>query len=434
MTFGQNTATPYSSYGIGERGGIDNAVFSGLGNNTVNMIAPEILNHYNPASYSYLKHQFPLFSAGFSTKFSTFTSGDVSQKNNKTTLNELALGMSFAKRFGFAFGLTPYTKRGYSISEKFAVGTDSVRHDYIGTGDINRFFGGFSVQILKFDSLTWSVGVNLSSLFGTVQNERRAYLINTVSTAGGIDDKTTRLSTFHYEIGTVFTKQFKKGHSLTLAGTLEPMQDLTAYQNERLFFTTTSIDNSNSYQLISQTGEQKGTIKLAPTYQVGFDYTYAFNDTVKNRVRKSEIKFLGSYSSTTWSQFETRFNNSTLNLNYPNTTSIHFGLQYRPQTDFSTGTKPSILERMSYRIGYFNKSLPYQFNNKQLTEFGTSFGLGLPILTEKKMQSSLQLGITYGKRGTNEAGSLNETFLGVNIGIIISPSESDRWFTKRKLD
>jgi hypothetical protein len=434
VTYGQNTATPYSSYGLGERGGIDQAVFSGLGNNTVNFISSNVLNHYNPASYSYLKPQFPLFSLGVSSRFSTFESAGTTQKNNKTSLNDIALGMSLAKRFGFAFGLTPYSKRGYSFTQKFALGADSVRHDYLGNGDINRFFGGISGKILNYDSLTWSVGANFSALFGTIQNERRAYLINTTSTAGGIDSKTTRVKAFHYEIGTVLTKQFRKGHSLVLAGTFEPLQELTAYQNNQLFFTTTSIDNPNGYITLQETGELKGKITLAPTYTIGFDYSYAFNDTVKNRVRKSEIKVLGSYSSTSWSQYETRFNDTTTNFGYPDARSIHFGIQYCPQTDINASIKPNVFERMSYRIGFYNKTLPYQFNNVQLTEFGTSFGLGLPILTEKKMQSSIQLGITYGKRGTSEVGSLNETFLGLNLGLIISPSESDKWFTKRKLD
>lgn len=437
--FAQNNQSPYSSYGLGERGGVDHSIFSALGNNSVAMVAPNILNVYNPASYSYIRNQFPLFSLGVSSRISTFEANGTTEKSSKTSINELALGISFAKRFGIAFGLTPFYSRGYSFTENVEINSDGnaipIQYDYIGSGDINRAFFGVSAQILKFDSLTWAVGANLSSVFGTVNNERRSQLVSTGSSASGIHYSTTRIKSFHYEIGTVLTKQFPKGHSVTLAGTFEPLQSLTAYENEQLFFSLDSPDDPNSYDLISQSGEAKGKITIAPSYTAGFDYSYRFKATSKSgKVRNSELKLLGSYNGTDWTKFEREFRDSTSNPAYPSTSSFNVGLQYRPECNlFSGSVSPKFFERMSYRVGYYTKTLPYTFNGAQLSEFGTSFGLGIPILTEKT-ESSVQIGITYGKRGTTEVGSLNESFIGLNFGIIIAPSISDRWFIKRKLD
>ncbi len=433
--YAQENSSPYSSYGLGEKGGIENAAISGVGNNKVNFISPSILNISNPASYSYIKQQYPIFSVGLSSRFSTFQSNGATQKNATTGLSELAMGFSFAKRFGLSFGLKPYSKRGYSFSQQFALGSDSVNYDYVGSGDISRAFAGISGHILNFDSLQWTVGANFSSLFGTLNNERRAYILGPSSGVGGSNYKTTRVKSFHYEIGTVIRKQFPKGHSLTLAATLEPLQQLNAYENNQLFFSETNVSDVNTYKLISETGEVKGKITLAPSYSIGFDYSIELKDNAKNnRVRNSELKVLGSFSSSDWSAYKTNFRDSISIPGYPSTTEFNFGIQYRPEIDLlGKSVAPKFFERMSYRVGFYSKTLPYTYNNTQLSEFGTSFGLGLPILTEKT-ESSLQFGFTYGKRGTKEVGSFNESFIGVNIGIIITPSQADRWFIKRKLD
>jgi hypothetical protein len=376
-----------------------------------------------------------LFSAGVSSRISTFESNGLTQKNSTTALSELAFGLSFARRFGFAFGLKPYAQRGYSFSQSFALGPDSIRHEYLGTGDINRLFFGFSAKLIDFDSLKWSVGTNLSSIFGTVNNERRSYLINTNASAGGIDYNSTRLKTFHYEIGTILTKQFKGGHLVTLAGTYEPEQQLTAYQNSQLFFSTQDVTNPNTFSLITQTGETKGTITIAPNLTFGAAYTFSLKDKARNnKTRNSEFSLLASYNITDWSKFSNNFRDSIVNPGYKKSSGFNIGFQYRPETELlANSVAPKLFERMTYRVGYYNRTLPNTFNNVQLTEFGTSFGLGLPILADKT-ESSIQLGITYGKRGTTQAGSLNETFIGFNLGVVIAPSSADKWFVKRKLD
>jgi hypothetical protein len=48
--------------------------------------------------------------------------------------------------------------------------------------------------------------------------------------------------------------------------------------------------------------------------------------------------------------------------------------------------------------------------------------------------SSLNIGFDLGKRSSTTTGAFSESFLGFNIGIIISPSSADKWFRKVKLD
>lgn len=66
-------------------------------------------------------------------------------------------------------------------------------------------------------------------------------------------------------------------------------------------------------------------------------------------------------------------------------------------------------------------------NNKDINEFGISFGLGLPA---GAYLSNINLGVEYGKRGTKAANLVEEQFLNV----FVSLSLNDKWFQKRKFN
>ena len=86
---------------------------------------------------------------------------------------------------------------------------------------------------------------------------------------------------------------------------------------------------------------------------------------------------------------------------------------------------------MKYRIGIYQINLPYQTNNKQIVDFGTTFGFGIPVVVQNSL-SSINLGFTFGKR-EGEKNGFREQYYGINIGVLIAPG-SDRWFVKRKLN
>ena len=91
------------------------------------------------------------------------------------------------------------------------------------------------------------------------------------------------------------------------------------------------------------------------------------------------------------------------------------------------------LEKFSYRLGAYQQTLPYFKNERVYEERGLTFGLGIPILAQQSL-SSLNISFQFGQRGLNEANALKESFIGMNFGLIVSPSSFDKWFRKRKLD
>jgi hypothetical protein len=64
---------------------------------------------------------------------------------------------------------------------------------------------------------------------------------------------------------------------------------------------------------------------------------------------------------------------------------------------------------------------------ESINDLGLNLGIGLPIGT---FTSNLNLGIEMGKRGTTNAGLVQENY----FSVFASLSFNDRWFVKRKYD
>jgi len=151
----QASSSPYSFYGIGDvrfKGNVENRLMGGVS------VFPDSIhvNIQNPASYSSLKMSSYTVGASFnSTRLNSFTGNEKAQRS---TLDYLAVGIP-VKKFGFGFGLIPYSSVGYRIRNEDAAGTVS-RYD--GTGGLNKVFVGAGFKI----NPNFSVGADIHYNFG----------------------------------------------------------------------------------------------------------------------------------------------------------------------------------------------------------------------------------------------------------------------------
>lgn len=427
--------SPYSSFGIGELGGLDHASMLGIGNSTATMIDSFTVNYFNPASYSQLPQGQPLFSVGISSRLSDYSEGDLKSFTNVTTLQHFAMAFPVRKHFGIAFGLKPYSRKGYDITNHELIGSDSLRYVYSGSGGFNDVFLGVSGDLLapfKFDSTKLSVGANLGYLFGQAVDQRSSTLtLDGVGNSGGVDLTTIRAKSFHYNIGMYFEHHINRSHSILLSAIIEPSQNLNATSEYGLYYST-DVNNSNIYDTLSYTKSETDRITTAPDLTLGLRYSLRRSKVkMENHRLDSRLEFHATYRMTNWSNFSIPFDtDSTV---YLNTNEYTFGIQYTPETRFITNkTLSKFYERMRYRVGAYYKTLPYTAGGEQVTDFGTTFGLGLPIAV-KNSSSSINFGLSVGQRGVADAQSLKERYYGINFGITIAPI-GDRWFQKRKLD
>lgn len=424
------TQSPFSSYGFGEKGGLDHAAFTGIGNNTLTYFDSTVLNMYNPSTYNTLGKGQPLFSLGLTSRLSFYEQNGSQKFASAAFLEHFAMAFTLKKHFGLAFGLKPFARRGYSIQERIAVGSDSLKYSYLGTGGANQVFLGLSSNLIKVRNTTLSVGGNFSYLFGTSTNERRSQLISTNNVPGGVDWNSLRFNTLHYEIGANFQHVFLNKHTLTLTGVVEPNQDLSVKKDEYLFYGT--LGNPQAYDTLYASRDQAGTISLPSTVSLGFSYKLWFNDARENNsLRNSELSIHAGYSTTDWTSFSTSFDGDQGMID---SKKLTLGIQYIPERQFyENQTSSSFLEKVRYRAGYYSYQLPYRIEGNQVTDMGVTLGFGIPILSQRSL-SSVNFGFSAGKRGTGVTGTFNEQYIGINFGVVLAPSIFERWFVKRKLD
>ncbi|MEN9998615.1 MAG: hypothetical protein RI922_1605 [Bacteroidota bacterium] len=431
FNFAQLSTSPYSSYGLGEKGNMDHATFTGLGNSAITYFDSTVLNFYNPSTYNTLAQGQPIYSVGLSSRVSFYNQGDLKKINSTAYFDHFAMAFTLKKHFGLAFGLKPYTRKGYAVYDRVKAGTDSVKYSYIGSGNTSELFLGLSTNLIKYRNHTLSVGANLGYLFGTSTNERQSVLISTASTAiGGVDYNQLHVKSFHYDLGAFYQYILKEKHTFTLAATVEPSQRISATKDEYLYYG--AIATPSSYDTLYANPDQKGHIQLATNYTLGFNYMLKLNDARKNHsIRNSTIAFHATYNATDWSNYSTSFDTAT---NLLSTSKLTFGVQYTPEASFlENSNQSSFLERMRYRAGFYQYTLPYAIQGKQISDQAITLGFGFPILSQRSA-SSINFGLSYGKRGSGYDTDLNEKYIGINFGLSIAPSNADRWFRKRKLD
>ncbi len=424
--------SPYSSFGLGEEGGLDHATISGIGNSFGTAIDSFTLNYYNPSSYNSLANGKPLFSMGISSKISTFSEGNLTNSSTVSAIQHFAFGFKVRNYFGMAFGLKPYSRTGYDFSNYALIGSDSIKHNYSGTGGINELFLGLSTNIFKIKSTELSVGANFGYLSGSLENQRTSTLVSDgLDLTGGVDIKTIRAKSFHYDLGMNFTHEFNQSNKLMLTAVIDPGQNLTTTYSYGRYYAP-DVNNTNFYDTIVYSGLIEGQIQTVPRFTYGLRYTMSRStNRDANKKLNNSLAIHASYSTADYTKFALPFDTSA--VNFLKSTKYTFGLEFIPETDF-VNNKPitKFYQRIRYRVGGYFASLPYQTNGEQVTDFGTTFGLGLPVVIKNSL-SSINFGFTVGQRGVGNEQSLSETYYGINFGVTIAPL-GDNWFQKRKLN
>ncbi|MBT8259115.1 MAG: hypothetical protein KJO49_11625, partial [Bacteroidia bacterium] len=111
------------------------------------------------------------------------------------------------------------------------------------------------------------------------------------------------------------------------------------------------------------------------------------------------------------------------NATFENASTIAVGGFFIPQyTSFNNYWK-----RVVYRAGIRFENTGLKINNETINEFGISFGAGLPV---GRLFSNTNIGIEIGRRGTTNAGLVQENFVNFELSL----SLNDRWFVKRKFN
>jgi hypothetical protein len=251
LTWSQSTTNePASFYGLGESSARNHGIFDALGKNTINIFDSTVLNFYNPSTYNTLSKGNTLYSYGIQSRLSSYSEQTKTQVAFSGMLDHIAIGMRIKKQMGFAFGLKPFSSRGYTIIDKSYTGFDSLKYIYKGTGAIQDLFLGYSYGLVYRPKTKLSIGGNASYLFGTIANERQSLLIAPGSNQGGLNRNSMIIRSFHYELGAYFQQKFGENHLISLSAVYLPNQKISGYYQDE-FYTASNINTLSTYDTLA---------------------------------------------------------------------------------------------------------------------------------------------------------------------------------------
>lgn len=418
----QGTASPYSFYGIGNlkfRGTVENRSMGGLSIYTdsihVNLRNPASYSGDNVGLYPFDGETRPVkFTVGGSHSSTSLKSNSGSDKSTATTFDYLAISLPMGK-FGFGFGLMPYTSVGYKLESLNSNG--DIENRFRGEGGLNKVFFGLGYQISK--GLT--VGADVQYNFGNIQNSTIEYQYDTDGTPiqyKSREKNRSDLSGLNFNLGLSYKTILNDRLELVSGITYAPESRMIS-QNQQSFSTITINSNTGAeFELntiiadLESQGLAETTLILPSKASVGIG------------VGQTRKWFVGTeYVFQNTSNLRNAIPSSSGFTTFEDAVTISVGGFFIPQYNSFTG----YFKRMVYRAGIYFENTGLKFENDPVKEFGISFGVGLPV---GNYFSNANLGFEIGKRGTTKNNLIQENFINFQLSL----SLNDRWFRKRKYD
>ncbi|KAI9430565.1 hypothetical protein F5148DRAFT_1296272 [Russula earlei] len=386
--------------GIGD---IENSSFdktNGMGHAGLALSSSRFFYQANPASFSSLDDHFFAFEASARYKGVTYSGSAINTTGDQSSdlqFKKIALAIKIKPRWAVSAGILPYSTSNYSLSaQKYIQGTNaSVPAVYTGTGGLSQFYVTNSYRVSKH----FSVGLQASYLFGTLQQTEAIFTDSTLITTNNIF-----VGNPYFKLGMQYKTKVNKNLSIAAGGTASTQTKLRAnytmnvtYGNTQLV--TNDLYKGNYYTIpLNLAGGLAAIIK--DKYTIAFDY--GFQKWSDNNISGPGYQLV---------------NSSTYSGGFEYARKLRF-------TDAATKEVYSI-DRFFYQAGLFYNASYLKLYGQQLENYGLTLGFGLNSL---RNNLGLQFNVEVGQRGTTSYGLVKENYTQVSVTI----SYRDRWFTKIK--
>lgn len=395
----QGTSSPYSFYGIGDirfKGTVENRSMGGMS------VFPDSIhvNLQNPALLSGIK--LTSFVVGGTLNKANLTTSTQSEKNQRVTLDYLSVAIP-TNKIGIGFGLIPYSSVGYKIKN---VSSDLLTATiYNGNGGVNKVYSSFSYKINE----KFSVGIDLQYNFGNIET-------TSVKSQLGVELNSRELNTssvsgLNINTGIAFQSKINKKLNFFSSLTYAPQANLTLKNTRNI---ATVLFNS----LGAETVVDNVDIDVANTkFKLPSKFTFGSGiGEVRKWLVGAEITLQDN------SNYANRFEDIT-QATFENATKISVGGYFIPKYN----SYSEFWKRVTYRGGFRFENTGLVIYNESIKENAVTLGFGLPL---GGTFSNINFGFELGKRGTKNAGLVQENFGNFSIGL----SFNDKWFVKRKFD
>ncbi len=418
----QGTGSPYSFYGIGSlmaKGTVENRSMGGMG---VYLDSIHV-NLRNPAAYAGNSvKSMPFNGESRPVKFtvagtmtnSTLKSNTAEDDANTAIFDYIAISMPIGK-FGFGFGLMPFTSVGYKLDD---YNNDEVFvNRFEGEGGVNKVFAGLGYQVNE----KLSVGVDFSYNFGNIQNtglevayEPDGSVVQYQTSEFNRSD----LSGLNLNFGVAYKTYITEELEWSATATYAPESQLTS-RNVRSFSTVTIDGETYDITGVSSTIDADLEAQGLDKTELDLPSTLTFGTGIGN----PKSWFVGAeYTFQNTSKFSNPvFSNQ--NTSFEDASKIAVGGFYIPNYNAFSG----YFKRVVYRAGFNMAKTGLVIKDESIKEFGISFGLGLPV-GNRNLFSNANLGVEFGQRGTTNQNLIKENFVNFNLSLSLNA----RWFEQRK--
>ena len=396
----EGTSSPYSFYGIGDvrfKGTLENRSMAGVAveQDSIHM------NLQNPASYANLK--LTTFTLGGTYGTTTLKNNTESANATRTTLDYLAVGLPLGK-FGFGFGLIPYSSVGYKIESISDSGTENNKR-FNGTGGLNKAFFGVGYKIAP----NFNIGADVNYNFGKIESNNLEFI--TGVPVGTRELNSADLSGVNFNLGMMYQTKIYKKISIFSSLTYSLESTLTSKNTRNI---STVIYNSNfDLAVVDALDDVKTEASLTLPSKISLSAGIG-------EARKWLVGGKIAYGKTSGQANEY---NDAANVGYGKYGSVSLGGYYIPNyNSFSNYAK-----RIVYRAGLKYEKTGLVINSESINDMGLTFGLGLPITGSF---SNVNFGFELGKKGTTKANLVQDNYANLSVSF----SLNDKWFEKRKFN
>lgn len=376
-------------------GGLSQAVYT-----------PYFVNTVNPASYTAFDTLSFVFDVSLHARFTNLITDSISQSADYSSLGNLLFGFPINGWWKASFGLQPYSTTGYKVTD---TQNDSVfgifDNIYDGNGGISQFHFGSSFDVTK----NLSIGANISYLFGTMNHQAATEFADSLYRLNIKTVNATRAHDFLINYGLMYHRQKANGLQYNIGLTFTNQTDLRT-SDDRLTYSYSTGSSGTEYPrdtIISESGA-KGSITLPMSVGGGFS------------IGKDSKWMIGT--DVTWKQWS-KFSYSSAPDSLQDNIQIAVGGFFNP----SLSTVSNYWQRVTYRGGFRYSDGFLELKNQRISEFGITFGVGLPL---PRTLSTINLAVEVGARGTKKVGLISENFVKFTLGLSIF----ERWFIIKKYE
>ncbi len=436
---GQVSTSPYSRFALGDLSTANTPAYNWLGGATA--LGDKFnINLSNPASYGYMQKYRPLFSFGAGSYHVERQIGNKQSSANSVGVEHIMVGIPIKNRLGVVFGTAPYSSVGYQIVEKK---TNEQIGEYLnafsGEGGLNKALLGVGVNLIGKDSLKTrlSIGSNVNFLFGHIFRVREVVFAAPFTLHTRVEEN-FKLRGFSYDAGVLFRQELRNvvnekvyNSQIGLFEKISATVGLT-YRIESEFwgdrdyiaynYETASNGDPIGRDTIESVLAQDGNVILPAVISAGVSFD--FND---------RLLIAGECAYRSWGDYREVFGGETSTDELVSSGFCYSGgIQFKPTSNLLDKNK-NVLQKSSYRVGARLEELPIQVDGKELSDYGITFGIGMPLPNARQRSiSNLQFAARVGKRGSTANGLIEERYVALSLGLTFSPTRYDKWFYKRK--